>query len=108
MYKPRPRFRDDGRRILQSRCDDTVCHGNGAKKAFFEPYSLVLTISVLIKETEGLLEFSNLFFGQLVSHGESLNRSGTKVFCVSMVSTAACEDQGTAHRDPVPSRKILP
>jgi hypothetical protein len=44
----------------------------------------------------------------LVSHGESLNRSGTKVFCVSMVSTAACEDQGTAHRDPVPSRKILP
>ena len=28
-----------------------------------------LTISVLIEKAEGLLEFSNLFFGQLVSHG---------------------------------------
>jgi hypothetical protein len=32
--------------------------------------SLSLTISILIKEAEGFLEFSNLFFGQLIGHGE--------------------------------------
>lgn len=29
-----------------------------------------LTISILVKEAEGLLEFGNLLFGQLISHGE--------------------------------------
>jgi hypothetical protein len=28
-----------------------------------------LTISILVKQTEGFLEFGNLFFGQLVRHG---------------------------------------
>ena len=30
---------------------------------------LLLTIAVLVEKAESLLEFSNLFFGQLVSHG---------------------------------------
>jgi len=32
-------------------------------------FRLSLTISILVKEAEGFLEFSNLFFSQLVSHG---------------------------------------
>jgi hypothetical protein len=32
------------------------------------PFFFVLTISILIKEAESFLEFSNLFFGQLVRH----------------------------------------
>ena len=32
----------------------------------------LLTISVLVEKGEGLLEFGNLFFGKLISHGESI------------------------------------
>ena len=36
-----------------------------------EPLSFVTrhTIAILVKETEGFLEFGNLFFGKLVRHG---------------------------------------
>jgi hypothetical protein len=33
---------------------------------------LQLTIAILVKEGEGLLEFSNLFFGKLISHCDLL------------------------------------
>jgi hypothetical protein len=32
----------------------------------------IRTISVLVEKGEGLLEFGNLFFGKLISHGESV------------------------------------
>ena len=35
---------------------------------------LLHTISILVKETEGFLEFSNLFFGKLVRHGYKRER----------------------------------
>ena len=33
------------------------------------PPRFALTISVLVEKAEGLLEFSNLFFGKLIGHG---------------------------------------
>lgn len=39
--------------------------------------SLQLTITVLVEEGEGLLEFSNLFFGKLISHGVIIQNQKT-------------------------------
>jgi hypothetical protein len=50
---------------------------------------VALTISILVKEAKGFLEFSNLFFGQLVSHGclKSFEMRSGKVVGVAMRGT---------------------
>jgi len=40
----------------------------GERKELHGSTKLQLTIAILVKEGEGLLEFSNLFFGKLISH----------------------------------------
>jgi hypothetical protein len=44
-------------------------HNDFHSESFADDLLQSLTISVLVEKAEGLLEFGNLLFGQLVSHG---------------------------------------
>ena len=60
---------------------------------------LKLTITVFIKEAKGLLELSNLLFGQLISHGGILLFVCLLVMLCYVVSKETKKDEQICERD---------
>ena len=63
----------------------------------------LLTISVLVEKGESLLEFGNLFFGKLISHGGSINNliANELVFVLCAFKCWAKQRKGESLKVPI-------
>lgn len=55
--------------VLQANASSARPSGKRPSQCHLKNYQAKLTIAILIEKGEGLLEFGNLFFGKLISHG---------------------------------------
>jgi len=68
-----------------------------------------LTITILVKQGEGLLEFSNLFFGKLIGHGGIITKVQRAVkMCheqIKFEDAVAIRDKFVVHVQVIPEFK---